>query len=278
MIQAVSPAPLHFEVAAKSDPGVLRTLNEDRVLVDPALGLLVLADGMGGHKAGEVASTLAVETIAKELTAARMRGRNAQAIESLLRKVISHASRRVFSESERRARKSGNHPDQTMGTTIAVLLMNGAGATIAHVGDSRVYRLRGNKLSLLTRDHSLLQEQIDSGTMSVDTALGSHNRHLVTRGLGHGESVDVAIAADQPQIDDIYLLCSDGLNDMLDDDEIELILNAVGANLPLAAEQLVMIANDAGGEDNISVALARVRAGAATEPKRRNFFDWLFRR
>lgn len=278
MTQVVTPAPLRFEVAAKSDPGLLRTLNEDRVFVDPALGLLALADGMGGHKAGEVASTLAVETIAKELTASRLRGRSAQEIESLLRKVISHASRRVFSESERRARKPGHHPDQAMGTTIAVLLMNQASATIAHVGDSRVYRLRDNRLTLLTRDHSLLQEQIDRGAMNVDTALGSHNRHLVTRGLGHGESVDVAIATDDPQVGDIYLVCSDGLNDMLDDDDIELILNAVSANLALTAEQLVMIANDAGGEDNVTVALARVCAGAPTEPRRRNFFDWLFRR
>jgi PPM family protein phosphatase len=278
MTQGVSSVPLHFEVAAKSDPGALRTLNEDRVFVDAALGLLVLADGMGGHKAGEVASTLAVETVAKELSAARLRGRSGEAIVDLLRKVIAHASRRVFSESERRARKPGNHPDQTMGTTIAMLLMHEASATIAHVGDSRVYRLRDGKLSPLTRDHSLLQEQIDSGALRVDTALDSHNRHLVTRGLGHGESVDITIATDEPQVNDIYLLCSDGLNDMLDDDEIELILNAVGANLPLAAEQLVMIANDAGGEDNVSVILARVCPGAAAAPKRRGLFAWLFRR
>jgi PPM family protein phosphatase len=278
MTQDRSSVSLHFEVAAKSDPGALRSLNEDQLFFDRELGLLVLADGMGGHKAGEVASALAVETLARELTASRLRGRSGDGLVPLLRKVIVHASHRVFAEAARRAQKSGNHPDQSMGTTLALLLLHESRATVAHVGDSRVYRWREGKLSLLTRDHSLLQDQIDRGELNAETALGSHNRHLVTRGIGHAPEVEVAFTEDAPQIDDIYLLCSDGLNDMLDDDEIELVLNAVGVNLQLTAEQLVMTANDAGGEDNVSVILARVRAGAAAAPKRRGFFAWLFRR
>ncbi len=278
MTQASLPTPLHFEIAAKTDPGVLRSLNEDQVFFDREIGLLVLADGMGGHKAGELASALAVETLARELTPSRLRGRSSEALVTLLRKVIVHASDRVFAESSRRAQKPGNHPDQSMGTTLALLLLHESRATIAHVGDSRVYRWRAGALKALTRDHSLLQEQIDRGELNVDSALDSHNRHLVTRGLGLAPDVEIAFAEDAPQVDDIYLLCTDGLNDMLDDSEIELALTAVGVNLPLAVEQLVMIANDAGGEDNISVILARVRAGASTAPKCRGFFDWLFRR
>lgn len=278
MTQGSTTAPLHLEIAAKTDPGVLRTLNEDQVFFDREIGLLILADGMGGHKAGELASALVVETLARELTASRVLGRTQEALVTLLRKVIVHASHRVFAESSRRARMPGNHPDQAMGTTLAMLLLHESRAIIAHVGDSRVYRWRGDRLKALTRDHSLLQEQIDRGELDAEAALDSHNRHLVTRGLGVTADVEVVFTKDAPQVGDIYLLCSDGLNDMVDDSEIGLVLRSVGVNLPLAADQLVMIANDAGGEDNVSVILARVCEGAAAAPKRRGFFAWLFRR
>lgn len=278
MTPATLPVTLRLDVAAKTDPGVLRSLNEDHLFFDREIGLLVLADGMGGHKAGEVASALAVQTLVRELTAARLAGRSHDGIVALLRKVILHASHRVFAESARRAKKPGTHPDHAMGTTLALLLLHDSQATIAHVGDSRVYRWRSGTLTPLTRDHSLLQEQIDRGELNVDTAVGSHNRHLVTRGLGHETNVAIDFTHDAVQLGDIYLLCSDGLNDMLDDAEIELVMSAVGVNLPLAAEQLVMIANDAGGEDNVSVILARVCAGEAKPAKRRGFFSRLFRR
>jgi PPM family protein phosphatase len=254
-------SPFSFEIATLSDPGKLRALNEDELLCDRECGLLVLADGMGGHKAGELASGIVTATVGAEINVSRLRGRSFERTLALVRTVIEHASQRVFAESRRRARTSGNHPDQTMGATVVLLLLNAHRAIIAHVGDSRVYRLRNAKLTLLTHDHSLLQEQIDHGAMSADVAMDSHNRHLVTRGLGLADTVDVAMQEDLPQLGDIYLLCSDGLNDMVDDDEIELVLNTVGVNLPLAAQQLVMVANDAGGEDNVSVILARVRPG-----------------
>jgi PPM family protein phosphatase len=269
---------MHLAIAAKSDTGVLRTINEDTLFFDQARGLLVLADGMGGHKAGETASALAVATISRALTGARLSGRRGESLLRLLRKVIDHANRVVHHEGERRARAPGTHPNQTMGTTLAMMLLHESQTTIAYVGDSRVYRLRDRKLTLLTHDHSLLQAQIDHGAIAVDTAMQSHNRHLVTRGLGQADSVSADFLEETPQIDDLYLLCSDGLNDMLDDDEIEAVLNAVGVNLSLAVDQLVMIANDAGGEDNISVVLARVAPGAMPAPKRRGFFAWLFRR
>ena len=145
-----------------------------------------------------------------------------------------------------------------MGSTLALLLLKNNHVTLAHIGDSRIYRLRANRLELLTHDHSLLQEQIDQGILSAEAAATSHNRHLVTRGLGLQAEVDVALDACEALPGDLYLLCSDGLNDMVDNADIELVLNSLQANLPLAASQLVMIANDNGGEDNISVILAKV--------------------
>jgi PPM family protein phosphatase len=265
-----------LEIASLSDPGKLRALNEDKLLFDQECGLLVLADGMGGHKAGELASGIVTATVGAEINATRLRDRGTDRIPALVNKVIEHASRRVFAESRRRASTSGNHPDQTMGATVVLLLLHAHRAIIAHVGDSRVYRLRNSKLTLLTHDHSLLQEQIDHGAISAEVASDSHNRHLVTRGLGLADKVDVAIQEDLPQLGDIYLLCSDGLNDMVDDDEIELVLNTVGVNLPFAAQQLVMIANDAGGEDNVSVILARVQQGAAAKVRGRGWLAWLY--
>jgi PPM family protein phosphatase len=263
-----------FEIVSLTDPGKLRTLNEDRVTTDSDSGVLVLADGMGGYKAGEIASSIVTETVIAELRAQRLHGKNEASALALVRKVIEYAGRRVFAESKRRAETPGSHPNQTMGATLAMLALHGHRAIIAHVGDSRVYRLRNGALQLLTRDHSLLQEQLDRGDLGVDAAAQSHNRHLVTRGLGLADSVEIAMQQDTPKLGDIYLLCSDGLNDMVDDDEIELVLNAVGVNLPLAARQLVMIANDAGGEDNISVILARVRPAAASASRGTGFMAW----
>ncbi len=267
-----------LEFAAKSDIGKLRLFNEDSVFGSADCGLLVLADGMGGHKLGDVASSIVTAVIGAELNVSRLRGRSADRVTSLVRKVIEHAGRHIFTESKRRALTPGNHPNQAMGSTVALLLLSKQRAIIAHVGDSRVYRLRDRQLKLLTHDHSLLQEQVDHGAISVDVAVDSHNRHLVTRGLGLASTVDVAMQDDVPQLGDIYLLCSDGLNDMVGDDDIELVLNAVGANLQLAAEQLVMIANDAGGEDNVSVIVARVVSGSAASASTGGFWSRLFGR
>jgi len=138
--------------------------------------------------------------------------------------------------------------------------------------------LRANRLELMTHDHSLLQEQIDLGILSTDAAASSHNRHLVTRGLGLQDEVEVTLAEHEAVPGDIYLVCSDGLNDMVDNADIELVLNSLQANLPLAASQLIMIANDNGGEDNISVILAKVRSQTTPDAKKNSFFAWLFGR
>ncbi len=153
-----------------------------------------------------------------------------------------------------------------MGTTVVLIQFHGARATIAHVGDSRLYRWRRGYFEQLTYDHSLLQEQVDQGMTSFLEARYSHNRNLVTRALGGAEDVEMDIREIDVLPGDIYLLCSDGLNDMVDDFNIELAVNELQANLPLMAAQLVLMANDNGGHDNISVILAKVAADAA--PKR----------
>ncbi len=279
MPNAVPHTLLSLEIAALTDPGVLRNLNEDSIATVNDLGLLVLSDGMGGYRAGDVASNLTtqviVEGLIKELPGELGKGRDVPAV---VENIVKRANRAIYLEGQRRAELVHSNQEQAMGSTLALLLLQNNRVMMAHVGDSRIYRLRANKLELLTHDHSLLQEQIDQNILSVEAAASSHNRHLVTRGLGLHAEVEVALDESDALPDDIYLLCSDGLNDMVDNADIELVLNSLKANLPLAASQLVMIANDNGGEDNISVILAKVRPYSAPAAKKRGFFARLFGR
>jgi protein phosphatase len=150
-----------------------------------------------------------------------------------------------------------------MGTTIVTGLFYDNRVVVGHVGDSRMYRLRGEKLEIVTRDHSLLQEQIDSGMISLEDARLSKNKNLVTRAVGIDAEVVPEIHVHDVRIGDIYLLCSDGLNDMVEDGDIEATLYAMQGNLPLAAEQLIQMANDNGGRDNVSVILVKVKGDFA---------------
>lgn len=271
--------PLSLEIAALTDPGVLRSLNEDSIATVSDLGLLVLSDGMGGYQSGDVASNLTTQVIVEGLTK-ELPGKlnHDNGVPALVDNVVKRANRAIYLEGQRRAELIHSSQEQAMGSTLALLLLQNNHVTMAHVGDSRIYRLRANRLELLTHDHSLLQEQIDQGILSAEAAATSHNRHLVTRGLGLHADVEVALDESEALPDDIYLLCSDGLNDMVDNADIELVLNSLKANLPLAASQLVMIANDHGGEDNISVILAKVRPYSAPAAKKHGFFARLFGR
>jgi len=145
-----------------------------------------------------------------------------------------------------------------MGTTLVMALFYDDQVTVAHIGDSRLYRLRGETFTAITRDHSLLQEQIDSGMISAEEAKFSQNKNLVTRALGVDPEVETEIHEYPVLPGDIYLLCSDGLNDMVEDEEIHLTLQMLAANLELAATQLIQMANDNGGRDNVSVILVKV--------------------
>lgn len=271
--------PLFLEIVAKTDPGVLRTLNEDSVAIVDELGLLVLSDGMGGYQSGDVASSITTQVIVEGMTQGLKNKRfQGNEVAALIEDVVKRANRAIFLEGERRAQRIHSSKEQAMGSTLALLLFRNNHVTLAHVGDSRIYRLRDQKLALLTHDHSLLQEQIDQGILSTEAAATSHNRHLITRGLGLQSEVEVTLDECEALPGDIYLLCSDGLNDMVDNVDIERVLNSLQANLPLAASQLVMIANDNGGEDNISVILAKAGTHIPSAPKKNGFFGWLFGR
>lgn len=259
----------HFQlhVASATHPGAIRSGNEDSIATDGDLGLLVLADGMGGYKAGDVASSIATGLVMDYLraqieqmgpSAGRFSGMSpeAWAVQSTLEKTNLAIYNTAKSDTK----------FASMGTTIVLALFHQSIATIAHVGDSRIYRLRDGRLSLLTHDHSLLQQQVEMGLISTEHARVSHNRNLVSRALGVDSEIRIEINEHHVLPEDIFLLCSDGLNDMVDDADIELAVNELRSNLPLAVNQLVQMANDNGGHDNVSVVLAKVmqkQAGVA---------------
>jgi protein phosphatase len=245
-----------LEVASATHPGKVRSHNEDSIAADAEVGLAVLADGMGGYNAGEVASGIAVAMIAAELKKA-LADNKAGALddsgaERLLGEHAMKANAAIYQAAQNQAQYSG------MGTTLVVALWYDNRMAVGHIGDSRLYRLRGDVLEQVTRDHSLLQEQIDSGMITREQARYSQNKNLVTRAVGIDPEVDAELHTYPVQPGDIYLLCSDGLSDMVTDEDIQHTLSSLRANLPLAAEHLVQQANDNGGRDNISVILVRV--------------------
>ena len=243
---------------------MVRSHNEDSVIYDASCGLVVLADGMGGYNAGEVASGIAVSVMSTEIkhrlasVSPESKGPNGEEIGvALLRENVQKANASIYSAAISQPQYSG------MGTTIVAGLFYDNRLAVAHVGDSRMYRLRGETLEAITRDHSLLQEQIDGGMITKEDARLSKNKNLVTRAVGIDAEVEAELHVHDVQIGDIYLLCSDGLNDMVEDEDICATLQTLRANLPLAATQLIEIANDNGGRDNVSVILAKVNGDFA---------------
>ncbi|ALG69180.1 Stp1/IreP family PP2C-type Ser/Thr phosphatase [Beggiatoa leptomitoformis] len=264
---------MHLEIACQSDTGLVREHNEDCIDSDTELGIVVLADGMGGYQAGEVASELAVKTIMQDM-AVEMRNLSLEQqqtltangqhrISALLEKAIIKANQLIYSTAEQQLEYRG------MGTTVVAAIFQPTFVSVAHVGDSRLYRLRGSEFIQLTTDHSVLQELIDCGFYTREQARYSPNKNLVTRALGVGDSVTVDVKEYPITSNDIYLLCSDGLNDMLDDEVMQKILLRDN-NLEQKARFLVERANKMGGEDNISVILAQPMFATnndITEPK-----------
>lgn len=271
---------MQFRYAHATHRGMVREENEDAIAIAEDAGLAIIADGMGGYNAGEVASGLAAEFLVTHLVAdldqlrhqfgGRVDAPSRRMLHSLLRARIDGANEAIIDAANR-------HPDlQGMGTTLAMLLFSKQAVTTLHLGDSRVYRMRDQALSLLTRDHSLLQEQIDAGVLTAGEARYSLNRNFVTRALG----VDLVAEPEINEFDlaagDLYLICSDGLPDMLSDEEIYDLLaddltesafersgESDGAvcdaeRLELMAARLVDAANGHGGRDNVSVVLASV--------------------
>jgi PPM family protein phosphatase len=269
-----------LEIVSATDPGVVRSHNEDCLAADPTLGLAVLADGMGGYSAGEVASGIAVSVLASEMKRAFLNGGRTHARgtttdnapANLMRDHIARANAMILRAARNQPQYAG------MGTTLVAAMFDDNRVCVGHVGDSRMYRLRKDTLTQITRDHSLLQEQIDSGLISREQARLSNNKNLVTRALGVDAGVESEVNWYDVEPGDLYLLCSDGLNDMVLDKEIQLVLTSLHSNLPLAANQLVQMANDNGGRDNVSVILVKVLGEfPASRGLVEMFFSW-FRR
>lgn len=249
-----------LEIVNQSDVGLKRPHNEDSTITDVSNGLVILADGMGGYKAGEVASALAVTDIQhgianglKKLKKGQVDETSGFSHESLLvRDTVIQANSKIYGTAQ------ADPQCQGMGTTIVVGLFYDNVLSIAHVGDSRLYRLRNNELQQVTKDHSLIQELIDRGLYTAEEAHANTPKNLVTRAMGIEADVDVDVVEESVIPGDIYLLCSDGLNDMVNDEEIHLTLSKYSVNLAQTAEELVKFANKRGGKDNTSIILVRI--------------------
>lgn len=252
-----------LEMVARTDCGKCRTNNEDSVFADAALGLAILADGMGGYRAGEIASGMLTSLLATQIAgllpacqaAAEDGELDGQMLEEHLVRQVKIANNAIFAASLNEPEKSG------MGTTLVLAWFYNQRMIVAHVGDSRLYRLREGVFSQLTRDHSLIQDYLDSGWLTEEEAERSESRGLLTRAIGIAPWVEVDVAEHDVCPGDLLLLCSDGLNGMLEDEMIADTLQTFRESPEMAASALVQIANDYGGEDNISVILVKVHGG-----------------
>ena len=253
--------------AELTDTGRVRDHNEDAIGCDPDIGLMVLADGMGGYNAGEVASGIAVQ-IVTELASEGANRENRDEVDPhsgmmrqsiVLRDAVYRANKIIFQTAQSQTHCEG------MGTTIVACMFFDNRVSIAHVGDSRAYRVRNGELEQLTMDHSLLQELVDRGFYSVEEAQRSTNRNYVTRALGVEPTVEVEVNEYEVLPGDVYLLCSDGLPDMVEDEDIHLTISTFNDSLDIVSKQLIELANDHGGRDNVSVQLAKVIAPFAAK-------------
>jgi len=235
-----------------TDIGVKRKHNEDCVGISPEYGVAVLADGMGGHQAGEVASLMAVDTITGYLKEHLRQTTDTEA-SMCIHDAIFAGNKAIHATSQQRPECRG------MGTTVVTAVFCGDLLTVAHVGDSRMYRLRNDVLIRVTEDHSLVQEQIRRGILTAADAHHSASKNVVTRALGVVTDVEPDIVEETTYSGDLYMMCSDGLTDVVPEEAIRLTLIRYSGNLCKLATQLVHLANDAGGPDNISVILIRMQ-------------------
>jgi PPM family protein phosphatase len=244
---------MNYHFCNVTDPGLLRENNEDSVVVDEPTCLGILADGMGGYNAGEIASGMATGFIHSELGRWLLqagRQANARELRRAMEICVDNANRSIFNAA------NGNPAYAGMGTTLVVGVFQDARLILGHIGDSRCYRWRGGELARITKDHSLLQEQLDAGLITPAQAAVATHKNLVTRALGVEDSVLLEVNEHRVDSGDVYLMCSDGLSDMLEDPEIAAIL-ALDEPLKDRADRLVAGANANGGRDNISVLLVQ---------------------
>lgn len=250
-----------YQFHAKTDPGRCRENNEDSVAFDDQALVAVLADGMGGYNAGEIASGMATAFIKAELSRwLSEAGANAQIrdIRRAMEICVDNANIAIYNSANANPSFAG------MGTTLVLGVIKDGRLLVGHIGDSRCYRIRQGRMEQITKDHSLLQEQMDAGLITQEQAAGSPIKNLVTRALGVEQGVMLEVNEFSIEPGDVYLMCSDGLSDMVSD---EVIVRIAFEDLRLEplAEHLILAANESGGRDNISVLL--VAAGEAVEKK-----------
>jgi len=235
-------------VSGDTDVGRIRRSNEDSYGIYPDLHLYVVADGMGGHVAGEVASRLAVEAIRSFLADTLKNGRSLTSSQRLTQ-AVQQANERIIQTSKEDPRLVG------MGTTVVAVLIDQDTAYVSHVGDSRVYLLRNQGIKQLTEDHSLLNEYLQKGLIAPDNSEGYPYKHIITRALGSHPIVEVDLQAIDLQPGDCFLLCTDGLTNMLAEEDIRTILTTMDNDPEKGCRRLIEAANSKGGEDNITAVL-----------------------
>lgn len=233
----------------KSDRGLKRSNNEDTFLVRPELGLCLVADGMGGAAAGELASGIFAETTLEVFSKAKRQSE--QEILEIVQRVFAWANERILNH----VKENPHH--QGMGCTAELVAFSDDSFVLGHIGDSRTYRLRTGQLKQLTQDHSLVQDQVDQGLITPAEARNHPMRNVILRALGVNESLALDLLRGKTLSGDVFLLCSDGLTDMVDDALIQEVLSSTMA-LPQKVEKLIELANTAGGYDNITVVLSEV--------------------
>ena len=250
---------MQIRFAGNTHVGMKRSQNEDSLFLMPEQNLYVVADGMGGHSAGDVASKMAVETVSQffaettedeEVTWPFKLDRQKKYEENRLVTAVKLANLRIYEQAISNAKNKG------MGTTVVALMFTREGTYCAHVGDSRIYRIRNGEIEQLTEDHSLLNDYIKMKDLTPEEIENFPHKNVIVRALGMKETVQVDVAFEQPQHGDIYLLCSDGLCGMITDPDMNAIVAETGDDLEEGCNRLIQVANKNGGTDNITVVLA----------------------
>jgi len=252
---------MKIRYAVASDMGRVRKNNEDAFIANPTLGIFAVADGMGGHASGEVASRIAVESL-QEFLARAGRDKDAPITEDRTAVLSSPANLLVngFRLANQRIYKSSLEKEEYkgMGTTLVAVSLSGSSAVVAHVGDSRLYQIRGQAIEQVTEDHSLVWEQYKQGLIPKAALSSSPHKNIITRALGLQPTVDVAVQERVTEHGDSLLLCSDGLSDLVLDEEMLAIGSEASGDLDRACNELTRLANQRGGKDNITVLLIQI--------------------
>ena len=251
-----------LDFALKTHPGLVRPLNEDAIGADPSCGLFVLADGLGGYNAGEVASVMAISSVLERLTSAIEKfdaEDGAFTPDEAIYDTVTDINASIYNAALNSTAFEG------MATTLVIGWFLGGRLWVAHTGDSRLYRYRDSMLEQLTRDHSFSQELLDAGMVTEEEARSLPAKNLVTRALGAGAVIEPEIHNVDVLGGDIILLCSDGLTEMVGTYEIEGLLSINEEDMHETARRLVDLANESGGRDNISVIVVRVSSVGETQ-------------